>query len=147
MNVAFSPAILLGAEKGALDYFDPKLMLAGGMLAGSLLLFAIIVLLVKRWRKKQEIVMPSASEQLESYRQLFDEGDLTKEEFERIRGRLLERIRKETGLVEKLAAPAGQAAAANTETARPAAPADGMPQDTKAQPPDTRIESDEKPAG
>src|SRR5262249_9174561 len=120
MFSAFSPSVLLGAEKGVLDFFDPRLLLAGGMLSGSLLLFAIILVLVKRWRKKQEVIMPSTSEQLNSYRQLFDEGDLTKEEFNRIRARLLERMRKETGLEDKLAAP--------TETAAEKAPAEPKPE-------------------
>jgi hypothetical protein len=127
MAAAFSPNVLLGAEKGLLDVFDPRLLLAGGMLSGSLLLFAIILVLVKRWRKKQEVIMPSTHEQLNSYRQLFDEGGLTKEEFDRIRLRLLERMRKETGLGEKPAAPAEGAAEPKPAAAKPATPAESSP--------------------
>src|SRR5262249_4945316 len=82
---------------------DPRLLIAGGVFAGCLLVGAIVIAVVKRWRKKQERVTPSASDQLNEYRALFEEGDLSKEEFERIRGRLLERMRKETGLGAKLA--------------------------------------------
>ena len=129
MFSAFSPGILLGAEKGVLDFFDPRLLLAGGMLSGSLLLFAIILVLVKRWRKKQEAVMPSASEQLNSYRQLLDEGDLSKEEFDRIRTRLLDRMRKETGLDEKLTAPTGPSNQISAAETKPGEPPERPPQD------------------
>ena len=130
MGAAFSPSVLLGAEKGVLDLFDIRLLIAGGMLAGSLFLFAIILVLVKRWRKKQEVIMPSASEQLNSYRQLFDAGDLSKEEFERIRTRLLERMRKETGLDDKLTAPSEPANQKPAAETRPAAAPESLPQDT-----------------
>jgi hypothetical protein len=142
MAAAFSPSVLLGAEKGVLDIFDPRLLIAAGMLSGSLFVFAIILVLVKRWRKKQEIVMPSTNEQLTSYRQLFEDGDLTKEEFERIRKRLLERMRRETGLGEKPAAPAAPAAATanpNAAETKPVAPPDSPPAEA---PPST----DGKPA-
>ncbi|HLW68864.1 MAG TPA: hypothetical protein VKS79_26370 [Gemmataceae bacterium] len=124
MAAAFS---LLGAQKGFWDIFDTRLLVAGGMLSGSLFLFAIILVLVKRWRKKQEIIMPSTHEQLNSYRELFEDGNLTKEEFDRIRMRLLERMRKETGLGEKPAAPAEAATETNSVAAKPAAPSDSPP--------------------
>jgi hypothetical protein len=123
--------VLLGAKQGLLDLFDTRLLIAGGMLSGSLLLFAIILVLVKRWRKKQEVIMPSTHEQLNSYRELFEEGNLSKEEFERIRTRLLERMRKETGLSEK---PHSATAAATPEVSAegpPAAAADNPPADTQ----------------
>ena len=132
MGAAFSPGVLLGAGKGLLDLFDTRLLIAAAMLSGSLFLFAIILVIVKRWRKKQEVIMPSTHEQLDSYRQLFEEGNLTKEEFDRIRTRLLERMRKETGLGEKATAPADATADPNSTETKPVTPANNPP--AEAQP-------------
>ena len=140
MGAAFSPSVLLGAEKGVLDLFDSRLLLAAGMLSGSLFLFAIMLVIVKRWRKKQEVIMPSTHEQLNSYRQLFDDGNLTKEEFERIRKRLLDRMRQETGLGDKPAVPADAAAESNPADVKPAvspeSPAAGAQLNTNGKPAD-----------
>jgi hypothetical protein len=114
MGIAhLSPCILLSA---GLYLDDPRLVIAGAMFAGCLFVAAMIIALVKKWRKKQDVVLPSASDQLSEYRALFEAGNLSKEEFERIRERLMKQIRQETGLGMKAdgaktdgAAPAGAA--------------------------------------
>ena len=55
---------------------------------------AMAIALVKRWRQRDASISMSPSEQLAEYRSLYDEGVMSKEEFERLRALLGGQLRE-----------------------------------------------------
>ncbi len=55
---------------------------------------AMAIALAKRWRQRDASVSMSPSEQLAEYRSLYDEGVMSKEEFERLRALLGGKLRE-----------------------------------------------------
>lgn len=75
---------------------DPQLLIATGLLVLVLLAGAVAIYLVDRWRKRQ-IADDSheSAESLTSFRAMFERGELSKEEYERVRAKMAARIRQE----------------------------------------------------
>ena len=67
-------------------------------LAGTLLLGAMILLVVERYRKRAANRDVSAGDQLTHFRELYNQGSISKEEFEKIRSQLAGDLRKELNL-------------------------------------------------
>ena len=61
-----------------------ELLFYGTCLAVALLAAALVVELVRRWARKGE-QPPSASDQLANYRTLYKRGEISQEEFDRLR--------------------------------------------------------------
>jgi hypothetical protein len=102
----------------------------------ALLVGAVVIALVDRWRKRAALreEKGSAGEQLSHFRELYDRGELTKEEFDRIRSLLGDRLRKELDLNKPAAPPAPPAPEA------PPRPADAPPSGNGAAgPPETPL--------
>jgi len=59
---------------------------------------ALIIFLVDRWRKRQQPLETSDDLVLANYRSMYEEGELTREEFERIKEKLTHRLRSELDL-------------------------------------------------
>jgi len=76
-----------------------ELILASFGIVAVILIGAGIIELVKRWRKRPVQVKMTASEQLAQFRESFEKGQISPEEFERIRALLNERIRQEMEVV------------------------------------------------
>jgi hypothetical protein len=97
-------------------------------LVAALLVGAIIIAWAGRWRRAPRSVAATASDQLAKFRSLYDKGQMTREEFERIRARLGEQIRSEADVPAPApAAPGPQPA--STATPPPPPPANGRPAD------------------
>jgi hypothetical protein len=75
---------------------DKNVWIATGMLAGTLLLGAFVLAMVGRWRKRQEIVAVSTHEQLANFRLLYEEGEISQNEYERLKKQLLGRLKAES---------------------------------------------------
>ena len=101
-----SPARLAGPGGGAMvalswllaeDTSEPRirLILAAFAIVIIILVGAGVIEVVKRWRKRPYQSKISASEQLAQFRESFEKGQISQEEFERIRALLNERIRQE----------------------------------------------------
>ncbi|HVS34233.1 MAG TPA: SHOCT domain-containing protein [Gemmataceae bacterium] len=60
------------------------LLFYGTCLAVALLAAALVIALVRRWARKGES-SPSASDQLSQYRALYQRGEISQEEFDRLR--------------------------------------------------------------
>jgi hypothetical protein len=99
----------------------------GLALAGALLIAAAVIALASRWRRAPRSGSTNASEQLSKFRSLYEKGEMSREEFERIRTRLSDQIRGP--------APGTTSAAAPTPPGPTAAPAPIVPSSTPAPPP------------
>jgi hypothetical protein len=76
--------------------WDPRLLWLTVALAGVVLVGAAILVLLDRWRRSLgQAEEPSANDQLSQFRLLYDQGQLSQEEFERIRNLLTGRLRQE----------------------------------------------------
>jgi hypothetical protein len=67
-------------------------------LIAALLAGAVIIYLVDRWRKRPASVSPGASDQLAHYRSLYERGELSREEFDRLKALLAPQLRQEMNL-------------------------------------------------
>jgi hypothetical protein len=76
--------------------WDPRRLLWATLgLAGAVLVAAILLTLLNRWRKREPEPPCTANEQLAEFRSLYERGELSQEEFERIRATLNEQLRRE----------------------------------------------------
>jgi uncharacterized membrane protein len=74
-------------------------------LAAALLVAAVIIKLVDRWRKQPDADALSSKDQLAHFQRLHWRGELSKEEFERIQSLLGERVRREEAPANPAAPP------------------------------------------
>ena len=77
------------AVKG--DWLD--LVVYGTCLAGALLAAAVVIEAVRRWRQRGEKTL-TPSDQLATYRALYNRGEISQEEFDRLRDALGGEIRR-----------------------------------------------------
>ncbi len=99
--------------------WDPRLLWLSLALAAVILIGALIIAWIDRWRRRSGSERLSANEQLANFRRWYEKGQLSQEEFERIRALLSEQLRRE------LDVPAGSPATApeqKPETPKPAEP-------------------------
>ena len=76
-----------------------RLLFGAFGIVAVILIGAGIIELVKRWRNRPFQAKISASEQLAQFRESFEKGQISSEEFARIRALLNERIRQEMEVV------------------------------------------------
>jgi len=94
--------------------FKARFITAGAIFAAALLLGAVIVAFVRRIWRSGDPVPPDAGDELSRYRELYERGELSEEEFKKLRGLLGGEIRRKTGLPEHKKA--------NAEAAQPESP-------------------------
>ena len=116
------------------------LRLTSLVLVAALLVAAVIVALTSRWRKRINADNLSASDQLAEFRSLYEEGAISKEEFERLRAVLGGEIRRELDVpaakhsppAPEAVRPEGSPAASPNQEKPPEPPPNGMrPEDQK----------------
>jgi hypothetical protein len=78
--------------------WDPRLLWGTLVLAAAITLGALVIAALKCWREQPPTQEPSANEQLAYFRELYDQGELSGNEFARIKARLAERLRQELDL-------------------------------------------------
>jgi hypothetical protein len=61
------------------------LLTTGLILAGALLLAAVVIALASRWRRRSEKTL-TPGDQLSHFRSLYERGEISAEEFQRLRG-------------------------------------------------------------
>jgi putative oligomerization/nucleic acid binding protein len=86
--------LLAAAPAGKFSFLDPSVLIPTLALAGALLVMAVIIAQVQRWRKRQDSETFTTHDQMASFRVLYERGELSQEEYDRIRQRLLVQIRK-----------------------------------------------------
>jgi hypothetical protein len=77
------------------------------LFVGAILVMALVIAWLNRWRKRQRDAGLSAGDQLAHFRALYERGELSPEEFARIRELLGERLRREMQVPVPPQAPAG----------------------------------------
>jgi hypothetical protein len=75
-----------------------ELMWAGPAIAGFLLLMALVVSWVRKWHRSTPQEGLTASDQLAQFRELYERGEMSKEEFARVRQLLMGRVKQELNL-------------------------------------------------
>jgi len=92
---AACPAVVFAADKGDLTKVPLDFWILAGLVALALLAGAAVIAYVERWRKKQGNETLTAHDQLASFRLLYERGELSQPEFERIKKQLL--VKMKTG--------------------------------------------------
>jgi hypothetical protein len=90
---------------GARPWADPRLLWAFLALAGLLLLLAALVAFLRRWQNSPEEPAPNANDQLGDFRELFERGEISQAEFDRIRAKLGKQLQVELQVPSKPAVP------------------------------------------
>ena len=97
-----------------------QLLLTSLCLVGALLVAAVVVALVNRWRRQRDIkedLSPNA--QLAHFRSLYEAGTISPHEFERLRAVLSAQIRQELGVGKPTEPAPGPTGATPTPQAPP----------------------------
>jgi hypothetical protein len=85
---------------------DPQLLWAMAALIATLLLGAVIFAWLDRWRKRggaRDTLTPT--DQLTAFRQSYERGELSQEEYERVRAKLAPKLRQQVNLPPKSTTP------------------------------------------
>jgi hypothetical protein len=97
--------------------WSPALLITSLYLAGALLLGAAVIAAVSRWRRRYGTERLTPSDQLSQFRSLYEKGELSAEEFARLRTLL-------TGQAHE--APASPPPVGSTPPSQPAPPTNGQ---------------------
>jgi len=97
-------------------FWDPELLIPGLVLVGAILIGALIVHCVNQWRTRPAPPTLTANEQLAGFRELYEQGQLSQGEFERIKARLAPLVRAELNIPQP---KGGEAASASAATSAP----------------------------
>lgn len=110
----------------AMNLLDGRFLLTSALLVLALLLGAAIIGFVRRWMEIQRRGETQANDQLSQYRAMHLRGELSDEEFQRLRDVLAGQLRREAGLErtvpDKL--PGEKSAPENVQSEKPAPPPD-----------------------
>ncbi len=71
------------------EFWDPRLLWLTLVLVAIILLGVVVIVCLDRWRKNADAEPLNATDQLAYYQELYDQGEISQKEFERIRDRLL----------------------------------------------------------
>ena len=80
-----------------LAFLDPRIMWATSLLVGTLLVGAATIALVRRWSRRGEVA-PDAGSEMSRYRPLDEKGEISEEEYHRVRDVLRGQMRAEFGV-------------------------------------------------
>lgn len=105
--------------------WDLRLLWASLALVAIILVGALVIVWLDRWRRRPKAEALSANEQLAHFREMYEEGELSLKEFEKIRTSLAQQLRVEFNV------PAEPRDAPSPETPAPSepppSPAGGQP--------------------
>jgi hypothetical protein len=71
---------------------EERLILWSGVLLGVLVLGAVVIARLDRWRKRQIEGAVDDSDPVMSFREMYDRGEISKEEYDRVLRRVAERV-------------------------------------------------------
>ncbi len=77
----------------------PDVLIAAGLLAVALLVGAGAILYAERWKKKAiHSIDAQSADDLAEFRTMFEHGEITEEEYDKIRQRTAQRMKQDLGL-------------------------------------------------
>jgi uncharacterized membrane protein len=82
-------------------WLDPRILALTGAMVVVMLVGAAIIAWADRYRKRLAEDRYSANQEMLSFRELYERGELTAEEYDRIRGRLRGRLKEELEVKER----------------------------------------------
>ena len=88
-----------------------------GAIAGALLVGAVLVWIADRWRKRIMLGEKRSGEELTSFRAMYERGEITEEEYNRLRTKVADRVKTKPAAAGTAAAPAPTTPAALDPTA------------------------------
>jgi hypothetical protein len=88
-----SPTIAATNLLDSTEFIIGTVSLVAVLLGGAIVLWAL-----DRWRKKQDRLANESTESLTNFRALFERGEISEEEYRRIRDRVSNQMRREVGL-------------------------------------------------
>jgi hypothetical protein len=104
--------------------FDrPELLWGAAGLAGALLVGAVAIYLVDKWRKRAALEDRESAGELTSFRAMYERGEITEAEYNRLRQKVADRVKKPAATTA--ASPTLNGSAAATVDVPPQAPAPG----------------------
>jgi hypothetical protein len=77
---------------------DPQLLWAMVALVATLLLGAVVFAWLDRWRKRGDRDTLTPVDQLTAFRQSYERGEMSQQEYERIRAKLAPKLRQQVNL-------------------------------------------------
>ena len=86
------------------EYALPFLRAAWPLMV-ALLVGALIIYLVDRWRRRPPQPAAEANDQLAHFRSLYERGEMTREEFDNVKARLTGQLRRELNVPPPAAPP------------------------------------------
>lgn len=150
----FWTCLLAQGPKPAGSPFDrPEIILGTAGLAGALLVGALVIFLVDRWRKRSATAdFADAGSELTSFRAMYERGEITEEEYNRLRLKVSERVKTSPEAAGGVSSPATatrlDGAAPTAETApRPIIPGPLPPEYFEDPRPPDRPGRQEEPPG
>lgn len=95
-----------------------EVWLASAGLVAVLMLGAVLIAWISRWHRRLERETVTAHDQLTTFRLLYERGELSEDEYQRIRQQLLPRLREESGVARPASdrAPSDEASPTPRET-------------------------------
>jgi uncharacterized membrane protein len=88
---------------------EENLIFAISALAGVLLIGAVIIAKVDRWRKRQMTDSDDTPGYLGSFREMYEQGEISKEEYDRVLKRMAERALSKQSPVKSVGQPTASA--------------------------------------
>jgi hypothetical protein len=146
----FSFCLLAQGPKPAGSPFDrPDLIIGTAGLAGALLVGAFVIFLVDRWRKRAALAdVADAGTELTGFRAMYERGEITEEEYNRLRLKVSERVKPAPETPSPLAGTKPNAAAPAAETPpKPIIPGPLPPEYFEDPEPPSRPVRNEEPPG
>ncbi len=95
----FAPSLLLAAQWD--QAYKRQLLVASVTIAVVLLFAALVLAWVRRLNKRKAPFKLSAGDQLAEFRVLYERGELSAEEFQRLRALLTERMHEELSALQQ----------------------------------------------
>ena len=83
----------MGITGAEISFLDRRILLPTLLLCVALLVGAGIVAWVERWRKRQDRTALTPHDQLASFRVLYEQGQMSEEEYQRVKARLTAKIK------------------------------------------------------
>ena len=104
----FSLVLFAQTKPSGSPFERPEIIWGSVGLAGALLVGAVVIYLVDKWRKRSALAEREAGLELTDFRAMFESGEITEAEYNRLRQKVADRVKKPATLpaTAPVAAPA-----------------------------------------